>query len=65
MTVTLNIALGHSRALSANYRTANPNARQADVQDFVADEMVKFLRAHDARGVDTGADFWYDEAINY
>lgn len=65
MKVDINIARGHAGALASNYRKAYPEARKHDIQDYVADEMVKFLRAHDARGVDLTVDFWYAEASNY
>lgn len=65
MKIDITIARGHANALAKNYRNAYPNSNSHDVKDYVADEMVKFLRAHDARGVDSTIDFWYAEASNY
>jgi hypothetical protein len=62
MNLTLSIARGHALALAQNYRTANPKASTHDVADYVADEMTKFLRAHDARGIDSSVSFWYAAA---
>lgn len=64
MNLNTDIAVGHARALATNYRSAHPNASDSLLADYVASEMVEFVkRARSARDVADDYDSWYAHTI--
>lgn len=63
MNLNHDTAVGHAHALAHNYRAGNPNASDALLSDYVATEMVEFVkRARNARDVADDYDSWYAHA---
>lgn len=64
MEMTTDIAVGHAAALAHNYRAGNPTASDVLLADYVASEMVGFMkRARNAHDIAEDYDSWYAHSI--
>lgn len=60
------VAIGHASALARNYRTAHPQTSDSLLADYVASEMVEFVKRNRAlcdRDVTDDYDSWYAHTV--
>lgn len=63
MNLNTDIAVAHAAALAHNYRAGNPTASDPLLADYVATEMVEFVkRARTAHDVADDYGAWYAHA---
>lgn len=64
MRITPEIAVNHAAALARNFRVGNPNVHRDIMADYVADNMVDFMkRADNAHDIADDFGSWYAHAI--
>lgn len=64
MRITPDIAVNHAAALARNFTVGNPNTHRDIMADYVAGNMVEFMKCADnAHDIATDFASWYAHAI--